>query len=71
MSVEQSQATIGSNKCSNGNSNTDEMVNEMSTTRHVMLSYQWDSQELVLQVYDTLSLLGYRLWMDIKGGRFG
>ncbi|XP_063687866.1 uncharacterized protein LOC134821131 [Bolinopsis microptera] len=39
--------------------------------KHVMLSYQWDSQEIVLRVYNSLTSLGYRVWMDIMGGISG
>ena len=37
-------------------------------TKHVMLSYNWDDQETVKRVYDQLSQLGLRCWMDIYGG---
>ena len=38
-------------------------------SRHVMLSYQWDSQTVVLRVYNSLTCLGYRVWMDVMGGQ--
>ena len=38
---------------------------------HVMLSYQWDSQELVSRVYDSLTQKGIPCWMDIKGDMSG
>jgi len=43
----------------------------MRDTQHVMLSYQWGSQELVVRVYNSLTSLGYRVWMDIMGGISG
>ena len=35
---------------------------------HVMLSYQWNSQNLVKKIHDHLSKEGVPCWMDIKGG---
>ena len=32
-------------------------------TKHVMLSYQWDSQDLVKRAYDLLTALGVNCWM--------
>ena len=39
-----------------------------ANTKHVMLSYQWDHQSQVTQVYDALTRLGVKCWMDISGG---
>ncbi|XP_072182323.1 uncharacterized protein [Diadema setosum] len=33
--------------------------------RHVMISYQWASQSILLKVKDFLQKRGYRVWMDI------
>jgi len=38
------------------------------STKHVMLSYQWDHQAQVTRVYETLTKLGVKCWMDISGG---
>ncbi|KAJ8281135.1 hypothetical protein GJAV_G00063960 [Gymnothorax javanicus] len=38
---------------------------------HVMLSYQWDIQELVKRVYDCLKEGGLSVWMDVEGGVSG
>ncbi len=38
----------------------------MST--HVMLSYQWDNQNLVKSVYESLVIRWLPAWMDIEGG---
>ncbi|KXJ27782.1 uncharacterized protein LOC110233617 [Exaiptasia diaphana] len=38
---------------------------------HVMLSYQWDSQDLVDKVYHALKAQGLRAWMDVHGGVSG
>lgn len=38
------------------------------TQKHVMLSYEWNVQKLVLKVYDYLQQKGIPLWMDIKAG---
>jgi hypothetical protein len=35
---------------------------------HVMLSYDWKSQDFVSKVYDSLMEAGIATWMDIKGG---
>lgn len=39
-----------------------------SARKHVMLSYQWDVQDLVIKVYDRLKEHGINVWMDIRGG---
>jgi hypothetical protein len=36
--------------------------------RHVMLSYQWDSQKTVLSVRDALASRQVPTWMDVDGG---
>lgn len=36
--------------------------------KHVMLSYQWNKQELAEEVYQGLRSLGINAWMDIHGG---
>ena len=37
--------------------------------KHVMLSYQWNKQELVKEVYTGLrDMFGINTWMDIEGG---
>ncbi|XP_071963929.1 uncharacterized protein [Antedon mediterranea] len=33
--------------------------------RHVMISYQWDTQEILLRVRDRLKENGYVVWMDV------
>jgi len=37
-------------------------------TKHIMISYQWDSQQLAKQVYYSLSKCDNQVWMDIEGG---
>ena len=34
-------------------------------TKHVMISYQWDVQTLVIKLKDRLQADGYKVWMDI------
>ncbi|XP_072051274.1 uncharacterized protein [Amphiura filiformis] len=34
-------------------------------TPRIMISYQWDSQDRVLQIRDKLSAAGYEVWMDV------
>ncbi|XP_048728503.2 uncharacterized protein LOC125646315 [Ostrea edulis] len=33
---------------------------------HVMISYQWDSQKVMLKVKDFLKQAGYKVWMDVE-----
>ena len=37
-----------------------------STGNHVMISYQWDSQEVLIEVKNRLQASGYRVWMDLE-----
>ena len=37
-----------------------------STGNHVMISYQWDSQEILVEVKNRLQASGYRVWMDLE-----
>ncbi len=39
--------------------------------KHVMLSYEWNIQELVKQIHDALKARGMPVWMDIGGGMQG
>ncbi|CAF1013861.1 unnamed protein product [Rotaria sordida] len=43
----------------------------MSSKKHIMLSYQWDNQKLVAEVYRRLNEKKIPLWMDIQGGMKG
>lgn len=36
--------------------------------KHVMLSYQWNKQDLAEQVYQGLRSHGINAWMDVHGG---
>ncbi|XP_066297280.1 uncharacterized protein [Branchiostoma lanceolatum] len=47
-----------------GTSRTDDNK-RVSRVGHVMLSYQWDDQEIVKQIKSTLQINGYKVWMDI------
>ena len=38
---------------------------------HVMLSYQWDKQKDVKDVYAGLKAQGFPVWMDVEGGMSG
>ena len=33
---------------------------------HIMISYQWDSQELAKKVFQKLESLGFDAWMDLE-----
>jgi len=33
--------------------------------RHIMISYQWSHQDILLKVRDQLQELGYKVWMDV------
>ncbi|KAL9981613.1 hypothetical protein ACROYT_G010339 [Oculina patagonica] len=37
-----------------------------ATGNHVMISYQWDSQEILVEVKNKLQANGYRVWMDLE-----
>ncbi|KAL9981622.1 hypothetical protein ACROYT_G010348 [Oculina patagonica] len=37
-----------------------------ATGNHVMISYQWDSQEILVEVKNKLQAKGYRVWMDLE-----
>ncbi|XP_072015716.1 uncharacterized protein [Amphiura filiformis] len=37
-----------------------------SATKHVMISYQWDSQKRMIKLRDKLKEAGYNIWMDIN-----
>ncbi|XP_072016277.1 uncharacterized protein [Amphiura filiformis] len=37
-----------------------------SATKHVMISYQWDSQKRMIKLRDKLKEAGYNVWMDIN-----
>ena len=36
------------------------------SSNHVMISYQWDSQEVLVEVKNKLQASGYRVWMDLE-----
>ena len=37
-----------------------------ATGNHVMISYQWDSQEVLVEVKNRFQASGYRVWMDLE-----
>ena len=39
---------------------------EETTRNHVMISYQWDAQEVLVEVKNKLQASGYRVWMDLE-----
>ena len=39
---------------------------EETTGNHVMISYQWDAQEVLVGVKNKLQTSGYRVWMDLE-----
>jgi len=41
--------------------------NAETTGNHVMISYQWDAQEVLVEVKNKLKASGYRVWMDLEG----
>eukprot|EP01048_Picozoa_sp_COSAG05_P005356 COSAG05_NODE_315_length_11604_cov_8.336375_6_plen_1129_part_00 len=41
---------------------------QTTITKHVMLSYQWDHQRQVQRVFELLTGLGLKVWMDTQGG---
>ena len=36
------------------------------TRNHVMISYQWDNQDVLIEVRKRLQASGYRVWMDLE-----
>ena len=40
-------------------------ISETQVVPHVMLSYQWQSQPVMLQVKERLVNAGYKVWMDV------
>jgi hypothetical protein len=44
------------------------VTSNLPKSKHVMLSYQWASQELVKNVYTFLLSKNLAIWMDINGG---
>jgi len=43
-------------------------MTQQQNQRHVMLSYEWRIQKLVLSTYDYLAQKEIPVWMDIKAG---
>ena len=39
---------------------------EKTTGNHVMISYQWDAQEVLVEVKNKRQASGYRVWMDLE-----
>ncbi|ESO93488.1 hypothetical protein LOTGIDRAFT_232580 [Lottia gigantea] len=37
-----------------------------SESGHVMISYQWDAQPVLLKIKDKLKQAGYKVWMDVE-----
>ena len=33
---------------------------------HIMISYQWNQQDLILRVRDRLREQGYKIWIDVE-----
>ena len=33
---------------------------------HVVLSYEWESRDMLIRVRDQLKQAGYRIWMDTE-----
>lgn len=35
-------------------------------TQHIMISYQWDCQDTIIQVKDKLRSVGFNVWIDVE-----
>ena len=35
------------------------------STQHIMVSYQWDVQDVAIQIRDKLQAVGFKVWMDV------
>ena len=45
-----------------------EMTNKFdvnNNNKHIMISYQWDNQQVVKRIADFLKEKGYKVWMDV------
>ena len=42
------------------------IVEKDSQLPHIMISYQWDSQSIMVKVKDKLRQAGYKVWMDVE-----
>ena len=43
-----------------------EEIHASKSTPKIMMSYQWDSQDLVVKIKDRLEKAGFSVWMDIS-----
>jgi len=41
-------------------------ISQDSEAKHIMISYQWDSQPIVIKLAQKLKSLGHKIWLDIE-----
>jgi len=42
-----------------------DLIEEDDEKQHIFISYQWNNQETVLRIRDSLIKNGYKVWMDV------
>ncbi|XP_033109934.1 uncharacterized protein LOC117111170 [Anneissia japonica] len=67
--IDASQVIGGNDESNEETTDEQELIKTEQETpkkrKHVMISYQWDTQEILLRVRDKLKECGYELWMDV------
>jgi len=56
---------IASHGNDDDDNNNKTYCNAGNESHHVMISYQWDSQELALKIRDKLEEAKYKVWIDV------
>lgn len=46
--------------------NRDSLSSVPTKTQHIMISYQWDCQDTIIQVKDKLRSVGFNVWIDVE-----
>ena len=49
-----------------GNKTTTANNDNEASGNHVMISYQWENQKVLIKVKNKLQAFGYRVWMDVE-----
>jgi hypothetical protein len=43
---------------------------EKTSDEHIMISYNTESREMVLNLKNKLDMFGYKVWIDVNGSNF-
>ena len=46
------------------------LVQENTSDEHIMISYNTESREMVLNLKKQLDMFGYKVWIDVNGSHF-